>query len=137
MSEETTTTTPAAETPKKKPAAKKTTAAAPKKTATKAATAEKKTTTKKAAPKKTSAKKNDATTMETFMEHQKQALAEARKALESLMPTGLKEHSAAAFNESLEGYRKLVNSMIDEVKANAEQVRSRFGRGEKDGESKS
>lgn len=136
MAEETTTTTPtAAEStgaaPKKKTTTKKaSTTAAKKTTSAKASTADKKKTS--AAPKKTTkAKKDGATTMETFMDHQKQALAEARKALESFIPVGLKEHSTNAFNESLEGYRKLFNSMIDEVKANADKVRSKVGRGEK------
>ncbi len=55
------------------------------------------------------------TPLDAFMEQQRKAVVEASKAIEALLPTEVKEHGQAAFKESLEGYRQLVNSTIDEI----------------------
>ncbi len=64
--------------------------------------------------------------LEAFMEHQRTALNETRKALESLVPVAFREHSTAAFNEAMEGYRSLFNTMIDEINDNVKKVTTRF-----------
>lgn len=64
--------------------------------------------------------------LETFMEHQRKALTETRKALESLVPVAFREHSTAAFNEAMEGYRSLFNTMIDDINDNVKKVTTRF-----------
>jgi hypothetical protein len=53
---------------------------------------------------------------ETFLEHQRKAFEEAGKALESLLPETFKQHGEAAFKEAIEGYRKLFNAAMDEIK---------------------
>ncbi len=55
------------------------------------------------------------TNIENFIEHQRKAAEEAGKALKALIPESVTTHSEAAIKESLEGYRNLVNSTIDEV----------------------
>jgi hypothetical protein len=50
-----------------------------------------------------------------FVEHQKTAAYEAAKAVESLIPVGLREHGRAAVRESVEGYRTLFNSAVDGI----------------------
>jgi len=60
-------------------------------------------------------KKYDAA-FDAFVEHQRKAAEEAGKALDALLPPEFKEHSKAAFNESVEGFRVLVNIFLDEVK---------------------
>ena len=52
-----------------------------------------------------------------FMKHQKRALDEAGKALEALLPPEFREHGKAAVNESVEGFRVLLNSLLDDFKA--------------------
>jgi len=53
--------------------------------------------------------------LEVFIEHQRKALAEAGKALTALFPTKVQTHGEAAIRESVEGYRTLVNSTLDEI----------------------
>jgi hypothetical protein len=53
---------------------------------------------------------------DSFVEHQRKAFEEASKAIDALIPPDFKEHSRTAINESLEGFRVLVNSFVDEVK---------------------
>ncbi len=55
------------------------------------------------------------TPFETFVDHQRKAITEAIKALESLLPTALREHGEAAIKEMMEGYRTLFNTAIDEI----------------------
>ena len=55
--------------------------------------------------------------VDEFVEHQKRALEEAGKALEALLPPEFREHGKAAVNESIEGFRVLLNSMLDDFKA--------------------
>lgn len=69
--------------------------------------------------------------LEAFLEHQRKALSETGKALESLIPVAFREHSSAAFNEAMEGYRSLFDTMMDEVNENVKKVTARF---EKEGE---
>lgn len=64
--------------------------------------------------------------LESFMEHQRKALTETRKALESLVPVAFREHSTSAFNEAMEGYRTLFNTMMDELNDNVKKVTARF-----------
>lgn len=53
---------------------------------------------------------------EEFVERQRKAFEEAGKAIEALIPPEFKEHSKNAINESIEGFRVLVNWLVDEVK---------------------
>ena len=55
------------------------------------------------------------TPFDAFMEAQRKAVVEAGKAIEALVPKAVKDHGEAALKESLEGYRQLVNSTIDEI----------------------
>jgi len=54
--------------------------------------------------------------VDDFVEHQKRALDEAGKALEALLPPNFREHGKAAVNESIEGFRVLLNSVLDDFK---------------------
>ena len=60
------------------------------------------------------------TPLEQFLFHQRRALEETRKALESLLPPGFKEHTQAASNEFANGFRVLVDAAIDEIKKASE-----------------
>lgn len=55
------------------------------------------------------------TSLDLFVEHQKNALTSARKALFSLIPKGVKEHGRNPVEEMLEGYRQLFNDVVDDV----------------------
>lgn len=59
---------------------------------------------------------------EAFVEHQRKAFDEASKAIEALLPPEFKEHGKAAVNESLEGFRVLVNAVVDEVKTQVNDI---------------
>ena len=58
-----------------------------------------------------------------FLKHQRKALVEAGKALETVFPEAFREHGEAALKESVEGYRTLVNSTIDEIIETFEKVK--------------
>jgi hypothetical protein len=60
------------------------------------------------------------TPLEQFLFHQRRALEETGKALESLLPPGFKEHTQAAGNEFASGFRVLVDAAIDEIKKASE-----------------
>jgi hypothetical protein len=56
------------------------------------------------------------TPLEQFLFHQRRALEETGKALESLLPPGFKSHTQAAGNEFASGFRVLIDAAIDEIK---------------------
>lgn len=60
---------------------------------------------------------------ESFLYHQRRALEETGKALESLLPEGFREHGAQATKEFTRGLRVLMDAAVDEVKKAAEKVR--------------
>jgi hypothetical protein len=60
---------------------------------------------------------------ESFLYHQRRALEETGKALESLLPEGFREHGAQATKEFTKGLRVLMDAAVDEVKKAAEKVR--------------
>lgn len=60
------------------------------------------------------------TPLEQFLFHQRRALEETGKALESLLPPGFREHTQAAGNEFASGFRVLVDAAIDEIKKASE-----------------
>lgn len=64
---------------------------------------------------------SEKTPMEQFFYHQRRALEETRKAVESLIPPGFKEHSAEAGREFAKGFRVLIDAFIDEMKKVSEQ----------------
>ncbi|KAB2906114.1 MAG: hypothetical protein KJ064_11285 [Anaerolineae bacterium] len=68
-------------------------------------------------------KKN--TEFENFVEHQKKAFEEAGKALEALIPPDFMTHSKAAFKESIEGFRVLVNATLDTISAEIDKTREK------------
>jgi len=57
-----------------------------------------------------------------FMDHQRKAVEEAGKALESLIPEGVRTHGRSAIEEAIEGYRKLVNSVVDQLNDTLKRV---------------
>lgn len=61
------------------------------------------------------------TVFNAFLDHQRKAIAEAAKALQGLIPEDAREHSQAAFNEMIEGYRALFNATLDSIKATMEK----------------
>lgn len=79
--------------------------------------------------KKQAEEEKDPTVLDEFMESQRNALKETRQALEGLIPQAFREHSSAAVKESIEGYRKLFNSMLDDVQSSLEKLK---GGGEDD-----
>ncbi len=60
---------------------------------------------------------------EIFMDHQRKAFNESGQAIESLLPVAFKEHSKTALKETVEGYRTLVNTVIDDVIERIEKLR--------------
>jgi hypothetical protein len=60
---------------------------------------------------------------EAFLFHQRRALEETGKALESLLPEGFREHGAQATKEFTKGLRVLMEAAVEEVKKAAEKVR--------------
>jgi hypothetical protein len=66
---------------------------------------------------------DEPTVFETFMDHQRKAVGETGRAIESLLPEAFKEHSKAAVKETVEGYRQLVNSVLDQVIDQIEKIR--------------
>lgn len=63
------------------------------------------------------------TPFDNFLDHQKKALNEAGRALESLIPVEFREHGRSAFKEVVEGYRSLFNSALDEIVDNLEKAK--------------
>lgn len=61
--------------------------------------------------------------LNTFVEHQRNAFNEASKALDSLIPEGFKEHSKAAAEEAVDGYRTLFNSLVGGVVDTVKKIR--------------
>ncbi len=53
---------------------------------------------------------------EAFLYHQRRALEETGKALESLLPEGFRTHSKQATNEFTTGLRVLIDAAIEEIK---------------------
>lgn len=60
-----------------------------------------------------------------FVEHQKKAFEEAGKALEALIPPEFKTHSQAAFKESVEGFRVLVNATLDAISTEIDKAKDK------------
>lgn len=65
------------------------------------------------------------TPFDVFLNHQRSAVTNAGKALQSLVPTGLRDHGSKAVEEMLEGYRVLFNSAIDDVLENVRTTKDR------------
>ena len=63
------------------------------------------------------------TPFDEFIDHQRKAATEAGRALESLIPEGFRDHGEAAVKEAVEGYRRLFNSVIDQVVSTIEKVK--------------
>lgn len=61
------------------------------------------------------AAESEVNNFEAFVEHQRKALGEANKAVLALLPKGVQTHAEAAVKESVEGYRNLVNSTLDDI----------------------
>lgn len=59
---------------------------------------------------------------ETFIYHQRRALEETGKALESLLPPGFKEHSTEAGREFAKGFKILIDAAIDELRKVSEKA---------------
>jgi hypothetical protein len=65
----------------------------------------------------------DPTLIREFFDHQRKAAESAGKALESIIPTGVRENGSTAFKEMVEGYRQLLNGMLDRVVDNVERFK--------------
>lgn len=52
---------------------------------------------------------------EAFAQHQRNAADEASKAIDALFPPEFKEHGKKAVSESVEGFRVLMNGLLDEI----------------------
>jgi hypothetical protein len=63
------------------------------------------------------------TVLEIFIDHQRRAIEESGRALKALIPEAFQKHSEAAYKEAVEGYRSLVNSVIDEIVDQIEKVK--------------
>jgi len=63
---------------------------------------------------------------EQFLEHQRNAVKEVGRALEAMIPDGVREHGSSAYKETIEGYRGLFNAVIDEVNTKVEQFTPEF-----------
>jgi hypothetical protein len=63
------------------------------------------------------------TPLENFLDSQRRAIKELGKAVESLIPNPVQEHSKKAYQEAVEGYRVLFNSVIDDVVEAIEKVK--------------
>ncbi|NDJ62439.1 MAG: hypothetical protein GYB67_15025 [Chloroflexi bacterium] len=50
-----------------------------------------------------------------FWQHQRRALAETRKALTSLLPSATRKHGQAAIDETVAGYRGLIDAAADKA----------------------
>ena len=61
------------------------------------------------------------TPLDAFFRHQRKALEETGKALDSLLPPDFKEHSAEAGREFAKGFRILIDAAIDELKKVSEK----------------
>jgi hypothetical protein len=55
------------------------------------------------------------TAFDEFVEREKKAAQEFRKAFSALLPEGVREHGDVAVKEMVEGYRNLYNSTLDDV----------------------
>jgi hypothetical protein len=62
---------------------------------------------------------------ETFLDHQKRALEETGKALESLLPPDFVSHAKEAQKEFVSGFKVLADSMIDELEKVAKKTEAR------------
>jgi hypothetical protein len=60
---------------------------------------------------------------ETFLYHQRRALEETGKALESLLPEGFREHGVNATREFSKGLRVLMEAAIEEVKKASDKMK--------------
>lgn len=63
------------------------------------------------------------TVLDEFMAHQRRALEETGKALRALIPKAVETHGKAAYKEAVEGYRMLVNSVVDDVVEAIEKIK--------------
>lgn len=72
----------------------------------------------------------DMNTVEQFFFHQRRAIEETRKAIETLLPPGFKDHSTEASREFAKGFRVLVDAAIDELKKVSEPEEGEAGEDE-------
>jgi membrane protein involved in colicin uptake len=60
---------------------------------------------------------------EQFLEHQRNAVKEVGRALEAMIPEGVRDHGSTAYKQTIEGYRGLFNAVMDEVNTKVEQFK--------------
>jgi len=65
---------------------------------------------------------HEQTPFETFLDHQKRALDETGKAIESLLPPDFVSHAKEAQKEFLTGFKVLADSVIDELEKVAKKT---------------
>ena len=59
--------------------------------------------------------------LDAFFYHQRRALEETARALESLLPPGFKEHSTEAGKEFAKGFKVLVDAAMEELRRVSER----------------
>ena len=62
------------------------------------------------------------TPLDEFVAHQKRAIEETSKAIESLLPPGFVEHTKEAQKEFIAGFKVLADTFIDEMEKVAKKV---------------
>ena len=63
---------------------------------------------------------------EEFVFHQRKALEETGKALEALIPDGVREHGSEAGREFVKGFKALVDAAITEIEKATSKVQADF-----------
>jgi hypothetical protein len=66
------------------------------------------------------------TPVEQFVDHQRKAIEETGKALESLLPEGFREHGKAAGKEFFKGVKVLVDAAANEVEKAGRELEKQF-----------
>lgn len=69
----------------------------------------------------------DDSVFEAFLTHQRQAIVNSGKALESLLPDGVRTHGQKAVEEMIEGYRILFNNAVDNVVDRVRKTETNLG----------
>lgn len=69
--------------------------------------------------------KVEGTPFEQFVKHQRRALEETGKAIDTLLPPGFKEHSAEAGRQFVQGFKVLVDATIAELEKQSKEFDAR------------
>lgn len=67
----------------------------------------------------------EGTPLEQFVQHQRRALEETGKAIETFLPPGFKEHSSEAGRHFVQGFKILVDAAIQEMEKASKEIDER------------